>query len=192
MLALCGMEGWCTFHFDSSTCSAYINVSEQPKAIAISKTIVDSNFIHTIVTERNTYYILLSAGMKQRSKLSRWRNMISTVKSKMKQYWSKDPMISTPFFSALFYSYECCASVTVMINLKDMLCSKSEIVNCIRERLKTLLTSFQGLCTDKNMVCWKEQLRICCFTSTQHYRVGVKLLVLYDLKLALSLTPSCM
>jgi hypothetical protein len=49
MLALCGVEGLCTFH-----CSVHVNVSEQPKAIEISKTIVDNSYrkkhaLHTIV-----------------------------------------------------------------------------------------------------------------------------------------------
>lgn len=74
--------------------------------------------------------------------------MEHTVKNKMKQYWSKDPMISTPFFSVLFPRPISTFVNAVLCNSDDK--PEGNAVFKVRnshlhEKLKSLFTSPQGL-----------------------------------------------
>ena len=141
-----------------------------------------------------------SPGM--RGKLSKWFNtsvsemycFLVTIllmglvrKGALKDYWSTDLMMLTPFFNTMFSQDRFLLLLRALHFVNKATANLTDPLNKIRNVLTSLTISFsrvfvpyQDLCIDESLLLWKGRLSFRQYIPSKRHRFGTKLFVLCD------------
>lgn len=194
------------FDFDSSMSGVNdaFNLPDNPSELDIFRAIFDIDLVHNIVTETNRYYsqVVISTDVSAKSKLNKWVDtttsemytflatvmlMGHTKKNSLKQYWSTDPLLSTPFFGQVF-SQDRFLLLLRMLHFcnnddqpeGDKLFKINSVLTPLKTKFKTILFPFQNLCIDETLMAWKGRLGFRQYIPSKRNRFGIKMFVLCD------------
>lgn len=194
------------FPFDNthSGLTGELVLPDNPTESDVFKLLFDSDLVEHIATESDKYhtYITNRFDVKKKSKLNQWVKptvseiytflavillMPHTAKNRVKDYWSTDPILSTPIFRKIFTQdrfllllrlLHFCDPYSQLAG--DRLCKISVILETTRMKFKTVLRPQQNLCIDESIMVWKGRLAFKQFIPSKRHRFGVKLFVLCD------------
>ncbi|CAF4700965.1 unnamed protein product [Rotaria sp. Silwood2] len=190
--------------FDSSKSGISFHLSkiDENSSLDYFRLIFDNTLMEKIIEETNRYILFL---MQQKS-LSEGRiKAIDTIvsemftffalymlmshrkKSRMKDYWSTDSLISTPTFGSIM-SRDRFLLLLRFLHFNDneyqptndKLYKIKPIINYLRERFGQLLVPYQNVCIDESLILWKDRLSFKQYIPSKRSRFGIKLYVLCD------------
>ena len=169
------------FNFDeeSSGISSSIRAMQCDTALDFFELLFDEKMIDSIVEETNNYHDFCTgnathnAASHQAKWLSTNRSemytflatimlMSVTKKNKILDYWSTDPMITTPMFGQLF-SRDRFIALLKYLHFNDnsnqvdddRLYKIRPVMDELRERFKLLIIPYKNLCIDEALLLWK-------------------------------------
>lgn len=115
--------------------------------------------------------------------------MAHVKKNRMKDYWAKDSLFSTPGFTQ-FMTYD-----RFLLMLKhlhfcdnrsqmegDKLAKIRIVLEDIREKFSSKFKPFRDLCIDESLVLWRGRLSFRQFMPLKRHRFGMKLFTLCDVE----------
>lgn len=194
------------FDFDNTGCGITpdIEFSENPTESEIFKHLFDADLVEHIVYETDKYYsyITQTFEVKEHSKLKNYTRptlsemytflaasllMAHTSKNRLKDYWSTDPLLSTPMFAKMF-SQNRFLLILRLLHFSDSqnqpngdrLYKISAIVETLKMKFKSLFVPYKNLCIDESIMVWKGRLSFKQYVPTKRHRFGIKLFVLCD------------
>ncbi|XP_046903421.1 piggyBac transposable element-derived protein 4-like [Hypomesus transpacificus] len=110
-------------------------------------------------------------------------------KSSLREYWSTDPMLATPFFASLFSQDRFLLLLRCLHFQDNEMADASDPLNKIRNIFHGITSAFgrvfvpfKDLCIDKSLMLWKGRLRFRQFIPAKRHRFGVKFFVLCDVR----------
>jgi hypothetical protein len=112
--------------------------------------------------------------------------MARVKKLSLAEYWSKDPLISTPQFSE-YMSCDRYLSLLRLLHFNDDTQTEGDrlhnlklIVAHLRNTFSSIFTPFQNLFIDESLVLFKGRLMFKQFIPSKRHRFGIKVFVLCD------------
>ncbi|KAJ8369760.1 hypothetical protein SKAU_G00097880 [Synaphobranchus kaupii] len=189
--------------FDSSI-SGVQNPPETPTAVNCFKMFLSVETVGEIVEETNRY-----ASEQQGKtaigvigKLSKWvptcLNEVYTFlaiallmglvrKSTLREYWSTDPVLLTPFFASVFSQdrflnlLRCLHFVNpAHADTRDPLNKIRNVFNALTSAFKRSFIPYKDLCVDESLMLWKGRLGFRQYIPSKRHRFGIKFFVLCD------------
>ncbi|XP_030641170.1 piggyBac transposable element-derived protein 4-like [Chanos chanos] len=164
------------------------------------KLFLNTSTVGVIANETNKYAEILREKSGGVGKIGRWVDtsvaeiytFLATVmimglvkKNNMRDYWTAEPMLSTPFFPIVF-SQDRFFLLLRALHFSDSSPS-SDPLHKIRNILNSILKSFshvfyphKDLCIDESILKWKGRLSFKQYIPSKRHRFGVKLFVLCD------------
>ncbi|XP_030638827.1 piggyBac transposable element-derived protein 4-like [Chanos chanos] len=164
------------------------------------KLFLNTSTVGVIANETNKYAEILREKSGGVGKIGRWVDtsvaeiytFLATVmimglvkKNNMRDYWTADPMLSTPFFPIVF-SQDRFFLLLHALHFSDSSPS-SDPLHKIRNILNSILKSFshvfyphKDLCINESILKWKGRLSFKQYILSKRRRFGVKLFVLCD------------
>ncbi|KAK6301238.1 hypothetical protein J4Q44_G00293360 [Coregonus suidteri] len=205
-----GPRGWRSCHFKPSerhfndTLSGVQSTLPTPSEADCFKLFLDEDLVESVVQETNRYSHELkektAPGVK--GKLSKWVNttinemytFLVTVllmglvkKGCMRDYWTTDPMLQTPFFQTLFSQDRFLVLLRALHFVNNATANLADPLHKIRNVLSSLTRAFgrvfvphKDLCIDEFLVAWKGRLAFRRHVPSKRHRFGVKFFVLCD------------
>ena len=194
------------FTFDSSGSGIRADCALPAAAREIDcfKMFFDGAVMDNIASETNEYARTLKNNpeLKENSKMQKWTDtcvseiyvflaatmlMSLTVKNTLKEYWSTDPTIATPFFSKLFsldrFSLLLRALHFSRIAVaEDPLRKIRPIIAALLKKFSLIFSPYQDLCIDESLVHWKGRLSFKQYIPSKRHRFGIKIFVICDVK----------
>nr|XP_054926062.1 piggyBac transposable element-derived protein 4-like [Dermacentor andersoni] len=192
------------FAFDA-THSGQVSSSMLPpdaKEVDYFKIFFYEGVVLQIVTETNKYAKQKAdeRSLPRKSRLMEWQEtdvselycFLAVVllmglvrKNTVREYWSKDTMLETPFFRSVFSANRFCLLTRVLHfssikDKEDRLRAIRPVMEAIQERFAALFVPFQDLCIDESLMPWKGHLAFRQYIPSKRHRFGVKLFVLCD------------
>lgn len=162
--------------------------------------------VQHIFDETNKFYYFLVHNkiLQKHSKLNLWRDtdlnemysfialnllMVHLKKNNLKDYWSTNPMLETPFFGKVM-SQDRFILIQRILHFSDNLnlCPGNRlvkigtVVETLRKKFKSIFIPHQKLCIDESIVEWKGRLTFKQYIPSKRHRFGIKLFVLCDCK----------
>uniref|UniRef100_A0A9J8B5B7 PiggyBac transposable element-derived protein domain-containing protein n=1 Tax=Cyprinus carpio carpio TaxID=630221 RepID=A0A9J8B5B7_CYPCA len=185
--------------FDDQLCGVQ-DPPESPSEVNCFKMFLTEDVVGEIVEETNRYASEIQEEMK--GKMVKWvpttipemYTFLASVllmgmvkKPSLRDYWSTDPMLLTPFFRSLFSQDR----FLILLRCLHFANNTTEILNDplkkIRKVFSTLTSSFRrifvpykDLCVDESLMKWKGRLAFRQFIPSKRHRFGVKFFVLCD------------
>jgi hypothetical protein len=133
-----------------------------------------SNAIDTTVSEMFTFLAL-------------YMLMSHIKKSRIEDYWSTEPLISTPIFGSIMNRNRFLLLLQFLHfkdnehqSTNDKLYKIKPIVDHLRERFSQILVPYQNLCIDESLILWKSRLSFKQYIPSKRSRFGIKLYRLWD------------
>ena len=162
----------------------------------------DETLVQSIVDETNRYYSQNSVGERQH--MSNWQNVNATEmytflaiamltglvgKGRIRDYWSTDPLLSTPIFSQYFTRnrYQDILRFLHFANNEDVdsnnrLKKIKPIINDLKQKFSNCVNPAQNLCIDESLMLWKGRLGFKQYIPSKRNRFGIKSFCLVDCK----------
>ena len=161
----------------------------------------DIDIINLIVEETNRYYNFCNRENNVIPR-PRWMNttademyvflalvllMPQVQKSTISEYWSKNPMITTDFFTK-YMTRDRFILILRYLHFTnndnspedDGLWKIRNVYENLNEKFSTFFSPFQKLCIDESLVLYKGRLRFKQYIPSKRHRFGLKLFVLCD------------
>jgi len=199
-----------SFDFDTSQCGVNKHFIDDLAIdfteFDIFKLIFDEDLVQQIVEETNKFYYFLVNNklLKQHSKLNLWKDtdlnemyifiglnllMAHLKKNNLKDYWSTDPIIETPFFGKIMSQDRFCL-LQRLLHFSDnripcpgnRLVKIGTVVETLKKKFKSIFIQHQNLCIDESIVEWKGRLTFKQYIPSKRHRFRIKLFVLCDCK----------
>ncbi len=161
----------------------------------------DQNIMEYIVEETNRYQQQNSSSSSKTSHQAKWYatnseemyTFIATTmlmgivqKNKVRDYWSMDPVITTPIFRELFSRDRYCSLMRMLHfvnndeNNTEKLYKILPIVLHMKDKFQQFFKPYQNLCIDESVLVWKGRLSFKQYIPSKRHRFGVKLFILCD------------
>ncbi|CAM4659016.1 unnamed protein product [Leuciscus chuanchicus] len=187
-------------NFDNQLCGVQ-NPPESPSEVNCFKMFLTEDVMGEIVEETNRY----ASDLQEREikgKLVKWvptnipemyTFLVSVLlmgvikKPSLRDYWSTDPMLLTPFFRSLFSQdrflllLRClhfANNATAVSN--DPLKKIRNIFTALTSSFRRIFVPYRDLCVDESLMKWKGRLAFRQFIPSKRHRFGVKFFVLCD------------
>lgn len=163
------------------------------------KMFLSESTANTIVAETNAYAQTLREQFNSAGKLAKWVDttvgelyvflavlftMGLVKKNNVRDYWTTNPLLSTPFFGTVFSQDR---FLLLLRCLHFTSTTSADPLQKIRSVLAPIVQSFnqifypyQDLCIDESMVKWKGRLSFKQYIPSKRHRFGIKLFVLCD------------
>ena len=147
-----------------------------------------------IADETNRYHLQNQIGERQH--MSNWQNvtviemytflaitMLTGLidKSRIRDYWSTDPLLATPIFGQYFTRnrYQDILHYLHFANNHDVsktnrLGKTKSIIDDFRQKFANCMNPSQNLCIDESLVLWKGRLGFKQYTPSKRNRFGIK------------------
>ncbi|KAJ8353409.1 hypothetical protein SKAU_G00209760 [Synaphobranchus kaupii] len=189
--------------FDSSI-SGVQNPPETPTAVNCFRMFLSVETVGEIVEETNRY------GSEQQGKtaigvIGKLCNWVPTCvnevytflaiallmglvrKSTLREYWSTDPVLVTPFFPSVFSQdrflnlLRCLHFVNpAHADTRDPLNKIRNVFNALTSAFKRSFIPYKDLCVDESLMLWKGRLGFRQYIPSKRHRFGIKFFVLCD------------
>ncbi|CAF1585828.1 unnamed protein product [Adineta ricciae] len=194
------------FSFDETNIgfSPKIDAMKDPTPLDVFQLLFDEKMIDLIVEETNKYQVFpnKNATPSTDSHQAKWTEtnhseiytflatvmlMSVTKKNKILDYWSTDPLISTPMFSQLF-SRDRFLMLLKYLHFNDELTKIDDdklykvkpIIDDLRTKFKSLVIPNKNLCIDESLILWKGRLGFKQYIPSKRRRFGIKVLMICD------------
>ncbi|CAF3360073.1 unnamed protein product [Rotaria sp. Silwood2] len=193
-----------TFTFDSSESgiSSYIPKNDENRPVDYFRLIFDHTLMQKIVQETNKYnfYTIRHEKLPERYQkaidatehemytfFALYMLMAHTKKSRIKDYWSTDPLIATPMFADIM-SRDRFHLLLRFLHFNDNEYQPSDdklhkikpIIIHLRERFRKILVPYQDLCIDESLMLYKGRLSFKQYTPSKRRRFGIKIYFICD------------
>ena len=174
------------------------------------KLFFNDTIMERIVDETNRCYIQNPMG--ERQYMSNWQNVTFAemytflaitmptglvYKNRIRDYWSTDPLLSTPIFGQYFTRnwYQDILDYTHFANNEDIssddrLEKIRPIIDDFKRKFRNCMNPTQNLCIDESLLLWKGRLGFKQYMLSKRHRFGIKLFQLVDCETNSSLTSS--
>ena len=188
----------------NETLSGVQTPSEDPTEAQCFKLFLTDELVNEIVEETNRYASvqqeMMPSGVK--GKLAKWvRTTVNEMysflvavllmgivrKSSLRDYWSTDPILLTPFFATLFSQDRFLLLLRCLHFVDSASADLNDPLHKIRNVFSALTTSFsqvfvpnRDLCVDESLMKWKGRLAFRQYIPSKRHRFGVKFFVLCD------------
>lgn len=195
------------FDFDSSASGLSCNVPQNSSAdqLFFFELFFDEKLMDIIVEQTNKYHNSIPVRCRDSNKrkhqkaweavdrkemyvfLATFMLMSAVKKSKMQEYWSKDPLIETPIFRKIIPRDRFLAILRALHfndNEKqisgDRLYKIRPVMELLKERFSLYINAYKNLAIDESLMLWKGRLCFKQFIASKRHRFGVKLFILCD------------
>ena len=208
------MEG-CDFvpdaiHFDESRSGITTSeVNRNSREVDFFKLFFTLDIVTVIVQQCNIYNIFTLGGRwtLPHSRYLQWVDvtldefytflamvlLMGIVKKEtIREYWSTDIMIETPFFlkllssnrfNSIMHSLHFCDNLFCnTVANTDSLAKIRLVFDHLREKFSSLFRPFQKVCIDESLVLWRGKLRFRQYIPSKRHRFGLKLFLMCDCK----------
>ena len=160
----------------------------------------DETIMQHIVDETNRYYSQNPLGERQH--MSNWQNVTSIEmytflaitmliglidKSRIRDYWNTDPLLSTPIFGQYFTRnryqdilYYIHFANNENISNNDRLEKIKPIICDFKRKFANCVSPTQNLCIDESLMLWKGRRGFRQYIPSKRHRFGIKLFQLVD------------
>ncbi len=193
-----------TFTFDSSKSGikSYLLKTVENRPVDYFHMIFDHSLMRKVVEETNKYHFYT---LEHENLPERYQEAIDTTvpemytfftiymlmahikKSRMKDYWSTDPLISTPMFADIM-SRDRFVLLLRFLHFNDNEYQSSEdklykikpIITHLRERFREIFVPYQDLCIDEGLMLYKGRLSFKQYIPTKRKRFGIKTYMICD------------
>ena len=167
----------------------------------------DETLVQRIVDETNLYYSQNLVG--ERQYMSHWQNASATEmytflaitmltglmsKERIRDYWSTDPLLSTPILRQCFTRnrYQDILRFLHLANNEDVgsndrLKKVKPTINNLKHKFSNCVNPAQKLCIDESHMLWKGRLGFKQYILSKRTRFGIKSFSLADCKTELVL-----
>nr|XP_037290037.1 piggyBac transposable element-derived protein 4-like isoform X1 [Rhipicephalus microplus] len=193
------------FPFDAINSGLVDSLTLPPhtREVEYFKLFFDEELVSEIVAATNEYANKVGKpGPLQRSRPRLWQDtnvselycflavvflMGLVQKNTIRDYWSTDTMLETPFFHSMFSVKRFCLLLRVLhfsslTNAKDRLRSIRPTMEKIKERFAAFFVPFKNLSINESLMAWRgRHSPRQCIPSKRH-RSGVKMFVLRDIQ----------
>lgn len=185
--------------FEDQRCGVQ-NPPESPSEVTCFKIFFTEEVMGEIVVETNRYASDLQEG-EMKGKMAKWvptnikemyTFLVSVLlmgvikKPSLRDYWSTDPMLRSPFFGSLF-SQDRFLLLLRCLHFANNETAHNDPLKKIRRIFTALISSFRrtfvpyrDLCVDESLMKWKGRLAFRQFIPAKRHRFGVKFFVLCD------------
>jgi hypothetical protein len=105
----------------------------------------------------------------------------------MRDFWSTDDLIDTPFFRKVM-SRDRFFAILKMLHFSNAEQSGDElnkirfVVDFLRRKFKNVFQPFKDLCIDESLMLWKGRLSFKQYIPSKRHRFGIKLFILCDVE----------
>lgn len=195
------------FDFDGSESGLSSNVPQNSNydQLFFFELFFDEKLIDMIVEQSNKYHDSIPVRCKDSNKrkhqkawididrkemyvfLATFLLMSAVKKSKMQEYWSRDPLIETPMFRKIMPRDRFFAILRALHfndNEKqvsgDRLFKMKPVMELLKERFSFYINAYKNLAIDESLMLWKGRLCFKQYISSKRHRFGVKLFILCD------------
>uniref|UniRef100_A0AAY5K4P2 PiggyBac transposable element-derived protein domain-containing protein n=1 Tax=Esox lucius TaxID=8010 RepID=A0AAY5K4P2_ESOLU len=110
-------------------------------------------------------------------------------KNSLREYWSSDPMLATPFFATLFSQDRFLVLLRCLhfannatANLQDPLHKIRRVLSGLTQAFGQVFVPYKDLCIDESLMLWKGRLSFRQYIPSKRHRFGVKFFLLCDVK----------
>ncbi|XP_067113917.1 piggyBac transposable element-derived protein 4-like [Osmerus mordax] len=189
--------------FEKQHCGVQIHPESQTEAQCF-KMLLTEELVQHIVKATNNYALQLKKNVAPgvKGKLAKWQpttvdEMYSFLvvillmgivkKSALRDYWSTDPMVMTPFFTSLFSQdrflvlLRCLHFVDEEIeNVSDPLYKIRDVQSGLISAFNRVFVPYRDLCIDESLMLWKGRLAFKQYIPRKKHRIGVKFFLLCD------------
>ena len=176
-----------------------IFVNEHSTSLTIFEHFFDENLMQLIVYETNKYQKQNKIG--ERNKMKSWYDasiaemycffgiIILTGmigKRRIRDYWSTDPLLHTPFFRQIFSRnrfYDLLRCIHFNDNRKNdktRLYKIQPVVDVLRKKFRFCTYPTKNLCIDESLMLWKGRLIFKVYIPSKRNRFGIKFFLLVD------------
>ncbi|KAI2644801.1 PiggyBac transposable element-derived protein 4 [Labeo rohita] len=186
--------------FNDQLCGVQ-NPPESPSEVNCFKMFLTEDVVKEIVEETNRYASEIQEE-ETKGKMVKWAptsipemyTFLASVmlmgmvkKPSLRDYWSTDPMLLTPFFRSLFSQdrflilLRClhfANNTTEMFN--DPLKKIRKVFSALTSSFRRNFLPYRDLCVDESLMKWKGRLAFRQFIPSKRNRFGVKFFVLCD------------
>jgi hypothetical protein len=190
--------------FDNQNSGISTNFDENCTVFDIFKLFFSFQIMQHLAEQTNRYYKFLCQKLPPtpHSRLQSWVEttaeelyiflglamlMARVKKLSLAEYWTKDPLISTPQFSKYMSSDRYILLLRLLHfndndtqTQGDRLHKLKPIVDHLRNTFKSIFTPFQNLCIDESLVLFKGRLLFKQYIPSKRHRFGIKVFVLCD------------
>lgn len=187
------------FDFDSTTSGVSNTFSLEPDAPEAQyfKLFFDKNIMDIIITETNRY-------AHSDKKQDQWKDtdisemycflaMCITMglveKPSLKDYWTTNQIIETPFFRTAFTRDRFMSLLSNLhfidntnINPDDCLRKVRPVCDAMKTKFGDLFHPFQDICIDESLILWKGRLAFKQYIPSKRKRFGLKLFEICDVE----------
>ena len=170
---------------------------------------IDENVVNHVVVETNRYYELanqMQGPFNPNSRMGRWKNttvpemysflahtllMPHVMKHRMRDYWSKDEAIVTPFFGK-YMARDRYFAISQFLHFTDnaekeqrehdRIWKVRDVWEMIRSRFSRYFRPAKNVVIDESLILFKGRLIFKIYIKTKRHRFGIKIYVLCDCK----------
>ncbi|XP_008181189.1 piggyBac transposable element-derived protein 4-like [Acyrthosiphon pisum] len=196
-------------YFDSSKCGVQkheFGLNSNSSKLEFFKAFVSEFLLGKVAFETNRYakQYIQSNEISHQSRVNAWKDtnvdemytflattilMSRNKKLDMKDYWSTDPLLSSPIFRQIISRnrYLLLHQMLHFCNNENQekgnrLFKLDVVLDEIRTNFKAGMVPFQNIVIDESLVLWKGRLSFKQFIKTKRHRFGIKFFVLCDVE----------
>ncbi|XP_041102644.1 piggyBac transposable element-derived protein 4-like [Polyodon spathula] len=110
-------------------------------------------------------------------------------KKSLKEYWSTDPVMATPFFSTLFSLDRFLLLVRALHfsdnspgEIADTLRKIRKIITALQETFTRVFCPFEDVCIEESLMLWKGRLSFKQYIPSKRHHFGIKLFIICNVK----------
>lgn len=194
-------------NFDNSN-SGFVagKLIEESSILDIFEHFFSLEFMQTIADETNNFYTFVTDKRPPppSSRLQQWKNttpqelyiflaitllMTRVKKLTVAEYWSTDPLLSTPQFSDLMSRDRYLLLLRLLHFCDntnqpqgDKLYKLKPVIETLRSKFSEVFSPFKNLCIDESLMLFKGRLSFAQYIPLKRRRFGIKLFVICDCK----------
>lgn len=188
--------------FDSEQSGCKIdNFSEDPTSLECFELFFSDAVVTLIVEQTNLFHEQNHVGRGGGGKNAKWRDvdkgeiylfiatsflMAQVKKLTIKDYWTTDVTLATPFFGKIFTRDRYLAILSWLhfsdntLETDDKLRKIRSIVTHLRNAYKNVFYPFENVCIDESLMLFKGRLSFKQYIPSKRHRFGVKFFILCD------------